>query len=137
MLMEILCPWRLRWAMIEIELPWPDKRLNPNARPNRYEKAGIVRTARDEACYLTMDAKQKLSDWYSSGLPYRIVAQYTFYPPDKRHRDIDNALSMNKAAQDGVFTALGIDDECIKRTILEWGEVVRGGRVTLRLEVLE
>jgi len=119
--------------MIEIELPWPDKALNPNSR-NRWGKVKAKSVARDIGYFTTRDTP---TVWVRYGIPDEITAQYTFCPPDKRHRDIDNCLSMMKAAQDGVCSALGIDDSRIKRTILEWGEVVKGGCVVLRLEEME
>ncbi len=76
-------------------------------------------------------------EWYSGGLPYRISAQYTFYPPDRRRRDQDNYSAAMKAYQDGVADALGVDDSCFQMAAPEWGDVVRGGKVTLRLEELE
>ena len=44
---------------------------------------------------------------------------------------------MEKNYLDGVCDALGIDDSRIKRTVLEWGEVVKGGKVVLTLEEME
>ena len=120
--------------MIEITLPWPDKRLSPNSRCHWREKAEAAHLARWDGGYLTHEVKVSTVEWYVGGLPYKIVSSYTFHPPDRRKRDIDNALAMMKPYQDGVCAALGIDDECIKRTILEWGEVVKGGKVVLRLE---
>ena len=124
--------------MITIELPWPDKRLSPNARVHWREKAEVAGIARRDGGHLTIDAIATVVEWYQSGLPYKVLAHYTFHPPDKRKRDIDNALSSMKNSVDGVCSALGIDDECIKRTVLEWGEVVKpGGKVVLRLEEME
>ena len=123
--------------MIEVTLPWPDKRLSPNSRCHWREKAEAAHLARWDGGHYTWEVKNAINEWYSGGLPYKVVAQYTFHPPDRRHRDIDNCLSMMKSTQDGVCSALGIDDNCIKRTVLEWGEVVKGGKVVLRLEEME
>jgi hypothetical protein len=41
-----------------------------------------------------------------------------------------------KAAQDGVADALGVDDSKFELEKPEWGSVVRGGKVTLRLAPL-
>ena len=57
--------------------------------------------------------------------------------PDRRKRDMDNCLAMMKPYQDGICDALGVDDSRIKRTVLEWGDVVKGGKVVLRLEEME
>ncbi len=123
--------------MIEITLPWPDKRLNPNHRCHWYVKHQATQDARWDGGYLAVEAKTKVKEWYSSGLPYEVVAHYIFHPPDRRKRDIDNCLAMEKNYQDGVCSALGIDDSCIKRTVLEWGDVVKGGKVVLRLEEMD
>ena len=117
--------------MIEITLPWPDKRLNPNAR-NRWAKINAKEDAKIEAWWCAFEEVHKQT---SKDAKYE--ACYTFYPPDKRHRDIDNCLAMMKAAQDGVCEYLAMNDEQIKRTVLEWGEVVKGGRVVLTLEEMD
>ena len=119
--------------MITIELPWPDKRLSPNSR-NRWAKIKATKWARHDAFYVTREAKNDVIEWYSGGLPYRILAQYTFYPPDRRQRDRDNFSAMMKAYQDGVCDALGIDDNCFEMEKPIWGEVTPGGKVVLRLE---
>ena len=126
--------------MLTVELPWPDKRLSPNARNHWTAKAEASQTAKAQGCYLTMEkAKQfylaQTQQRYE--MPDGFEAQYTFHPPDKRKRDIDNFLAMMKNYQDGVCAALGIDDSRIKRTVIEWGDVVKGGKVVLRLEEME
>jgi Holliday junction resolvase RusA-like endonuclease len=70
-------------------------------------------------------------------IPDILVASYVFHPPDRRKRDIDNFLAMMKNYQDGVCAALGIDDSRIKRTVIEWGDVCKGGKVVLTLTELE
>ena len=117
--------------MIEVTLPWPDKRLSPNARVHwrkRYE------AAREAQTIAKVIARNKLIRWFP---PEELQARYEFCPPDKRRRDQDNFLSMMKPYQDGVCDVYRIDDSHIKRTVLEWGEVVTGGKVVLRLEEME
>ena len=120
--------------MITITLPWPDKRLSPNSRCHWREKAEAATFERSLAYTETLLQREEALLSVLSG-DYQ--ATYIFHPPDRRKRDIDNCLSMMKAAQDGVCSALGIDDSRIKRTVLEWGEVVKGGKVVLRLEEME
>jgi crossover junction endodeoxyribonuclease RusA len=119
--------------MITITLPWPDtKKLSPNARVHWAVKHKAAKEANSLGyweAYKAWDTDKKFGD--------SIVAQYTLHPPDKRRRDLDNLLSSLKHATDGVFVAIGADDSCIQQTIVEWGDVIRGGRVTLRLEELE
>jgi len=94
-----------------ISLPWPDKRLSPNARLHWKARVGPRQDARRRAGWLTVAAagywtvKDALKA--SEGpIPVRI----TFYPPDKRHRDDDNMIASFKAWRDGVADALGVDD---------------------------
>ena len=122
--------------MITIELPWPDKRLSPNSRCHWRAKAGTIQAARFDGYVLTIDT---MEDTFKCQPLDRknYSAQYIFYPPDRRKRDMDNCLAMMKPYQDGVCSAFGVDDSRIKRTVLEWGEVVKGGKVVLRLEEME
>ena len=121
--------------MLTVDLPWPDKRLSPNARNHWTAKAEASQTAKAQGCYLTMEAELP-TGWLWIGAD-AIQASYVFHPPDKRRRDIDNFLAMMKNYQDGVCAALGMDDSRIKRTVIEWGAVVKGGKVTLRLEEMK
>ena len=120
--------------MLRVELPWPPRELSPNARVHWTAKAEAAQTAKAQGCYLTLEAELPTGWlWLDAD---GIQATYVFHPPDKRKRDIDNYLSMMKNYIDGVCAALGIDDSRIKRTVIEWGSVVKGGKVVLRLEEL-
>ena len=121
--------------MIEITLPWPNKILNPNARPNRYEKAAATRSARRNAWAITFGDGFQEHEYTEDT---KFVLQTTFCPPDKRRRDLyDNMPRMCKAYVDGIFDCLELDDWQIKRTISEWGDVTPGGKVILRLEEMK
>ena len=120
--------------MIEIVLPWPDKRLSPNARVHWAKKHQIAAKVHEDAKILTYAAVLEQYDW---SISRNLEAQYVFMSPDKRKRDIDNCLAVMKSYQDGVCVALGIDDSRIKRTILEWGDVTPDGKVVLTLEEME
>ncbi len=116
--------------MITIELPWPDKALNPNAR-NRWAKIKATKEARSIGyCEAYMKGYHRQYE----GAVCQLQLSRTFHPPDRRRRDEDNHVSMLKGYQDGIFECLWIDDSSIKRTITEWGEVVKGGKVVLTLE---
>ena len=128
--------------MIEITLPWPDKRLSPNARVHWREKSTAARVAKAQGRYLMMEIFNSPygypCSWSRKGTGnMNFQASYTFSPPDRRRRDIDNLLSQEKNYQDGVCAALEIDDSRIKRTVLEWGDVTPGGKVVLTLEEME
>ena len=125
--------------MITIELPWPDKRLSPNSRCHWAKKHQAAAQAHEDAKILTYSARMEK---HNQGSEFVTIfgdyeAHYIFQPPDRRRRDIDNIHSSCKNYQDGVCAALGIDDSRIKRTVLEWGEVVKGGKVVLRLEEMK
>ena len=119
--------------MIEITLPWPDKALNPNSR-NRWAKIKATKQARHDAYWLTLQTCPLVFNLKDRSFE----ACLTYYPPDWRKRDIlDNLPSSMKPYIDGVCDLLNIDDSQIRRTINEWGEVVKGGKVVLRLEEMK
>jgi len=94
-----------------ISLPWPDKRLSPNARLHWRAKVGPKQAAKIAAGWATVaakgfyDAKEALA--LSDG---PIPVEMRFYPPDARLRDDDNMIGSMKAARDGIADALGVDD---------------------------
>ena len=123
--------------MLRVELPWPPRELSPNAHVHWTRSAEAKQTAKAQGCCLTMELFQGQLIRMSGGWAESYEASYTFHPPDKRKRDIDNFLASMKHYQDGVCAALGIDDTRIKRTVIEWGAVVKGGKVVLRLEEMK
>lgn len=94
-----------------VTLPWPDRRLSPNARLHWRAKLGPKQDAKRIAAYLTIVAEgfpmvrhaMKCSD-------DPIAVTITFYPPDKRHRDDDNMIGAFKSWRDGIADALGVND---------------------------
>ena len=112
--------------MVTIELPWPNKILSPNTR-------GCWQTKLD-----AKEAAKELGYWvgaqHSGQLRGNVHAWLTFYPPDKRKRDLDNLLASMKSDIDGVCTGLGIDDSQIKRVTAEWGDLLpKTGKVVLHM----
>ena len=83
--------------MIEITLPWPDKRLNPNSR-NKWAKIKAKEDARNESWWCAFESSMGFSAKYRAKKDEIYEARYTFCPPDRRHRDIDNCLAMMKTA---------------------------------------
>ena len=120
--------------MITIELPWPDKRLSPNAR-NKWAKIKAIEEAREYGGWVAHEARMQPGIVLSAA--NGLKAQYAFYPPDRRRRDQDNYSAMMKSYQDGVCDALGIDDSCFQMAAPVWAEVVKGGKVVLRLEEMK
>lgn len=61
-----------------------------------------------------------------------IKVKLTFYPPDRRRRDLEN---FEKTFNDALTKAgLWLDDSQIKHKEVVWGEVFKGGAVLVELE---
>lgn len=94
-----------------IVLPWPDKRLSPNARLHWRSKVGPKQSAKRIAAWTTTatpgfyETRAALRQDES-----RTPIKVTFYPPDARRRDDDNMVGSFKTARDGIADAFGIDD---------------------------
>lgn len=115
--------------MNELVLPWPDRRLHPNARVHWAQRSKAVKAARHEAGILTMRA-----GWQAIALPPgRLHLWLDFYPPDRRKRDDDGLLSSMKSARDGIADALGIDDARFVSHPFVKDEVRPGGEVRIRI----
>ena len=60
------------------------------------------------------------------------AVEITLYPPDARRRDLDN---YNKALFDALTNArVWEDDSQVKRMAIEWGPVVKPGRVEINIK---
>ena len=86
---------------ITITVPLPDKALSPNARCHWRRIAEEKRMARDVANIKARFALnlEPAPRWDKAR------AQVTFYWPDKRRRDADNAMASLKAVVDGIADA--------------------------------
>ena len=109
-----------------IELPWPDKRLSPNARGHWAKAASVKQAAKRDAKMAALAAGYRNLNF--EALHLRI----TFHPPDNQHRDLDNMLASLKSALDGVRDAVGVDDSAWELTIRR-GEKVKGGVVVVEI----
>lgn len=87
--------------------------------------------------YLTPDARryyghvkwQVATEAKMLNLDSELFVMCTLRPPDKRRRDLDNAW---KVVSDSLTKArLWQDDHQIRRLVLQWGEPVEGGQVTI------
>lgn len=113
-----------------VTLPWPDKRLSPNARLHWATKARATKASRNEALW---------AFWAAGARKLKIGAPkitMTFCPPDRRRRDRDNLIASMKAATDGIADALGIDDSKFETTY-RMGEPVKGGAVLVTVRGIE
>jgi len=112
-----------------VVLPWPDQKLSPNnaAKIHWAPKGKAVKLARTASYVLTRaQFPQGKPKW--SGARISI----TFCPPDRRKRDLQNAISSAKALVDGIADALGIDDSEFK-IAYDFGPVVKGGSVRVEI----
>lgn len=119
---------------LRIALPWPDKRLSPNARLHWRQKSEVVKRARWDAAYALLEAAGgSLSAIRAAlGSEGRIPLSFRFYPPDRRLRDDDNAIASMKAARDGLADALGVNDRRF-RSSYEFAEPEKPGRVEIEV----
>jgi crossover junction endodeoxyribonuclease RusA len=107
-----------------VTLPFPDKRLSPNARLHHMALSRAKKTAR----WASYALAQPLGKIEASALHVTI----TICPPDRRHRDEDNMIASLKASNDGVADAIGVDDSKWRVTHV-FGEPVKGGSVTIEI----
>lgn len=112
----------------EIFLPWPDRKLSPNARLHWAALARIKRRAKNEAFWLAKEAGVGKIEAET------ISVRYAIYPPDRRARDQDNIIASLKAYADGIAQAIGIDDSKWNISIAPRGAVERNGMIKVELE---
>lgn len=114
--------------MVTLTLPWPPSTNKAHRRSGKHmHLAKASTTYRLAVRSLIVAAKLP-------GLPIHgyLEVCVTLCPPDKRRRDEDNFAG--KALFDAL-TKAGVwdDDSQIRRKVTEWGEVVKGGRVTVEI----
>lgn len=119
--------------VILLRLAWPSSALWQNRRHHWRQQRLEARLAREAAWAEALIA---------GALQMPKTPQYTlcfsFYPPDRRKRDLHNMPATQKAAIDGIQDALGVDDSAF-RVIwpTEWGAVCKGGSVLCEVRVAE
>ena len=109
-------------------LPWPDRRLSPNARVHWSVLASAKKKAKEFAYYTTLGAG--LSRIGAD----QLLVRYSFFPPSRRPFDLDNAVASMKAAADGIALAIGVDDSKWQIEIAPRGPVEKNGKVKVELE---
>ena len=114
--------------LVAVELPWPDSALSANSR-NRWAKIKAVTPARQMAKLTALNSRMHV---IKPGIGDLIISM-EFYPPTKRAFDLDGCITRCKAYQDGIFDALGIDDNLIVEINAKRCQVVKCGLV--RIEV--
>ena len=110
-----------------VDLPWPDKRLSPNARVHWARKALVVKKARVDAAWAAREAGLQ-------GIPATAIkATIIFSPKTARAYDLDNALASLKPAIDGIAAVVGVDDSRWNFELCR-GLPCKGGKVRIVLE---
>ncbi|WP_429180019.1 RusA family crossover junction endodeoxyribonuclease [Aeromonas salmonicida] len=119
------------WTMT---LPWPPstnriwRNVAVSGKPRTLlsQEGRVYRKAAADACLVAKLAGKQISD----RLALRLVVQ----APDRRARDLDNTV---KAVQDALTHAgVWLDDSQIDRLLVERGPVVKGGMVSVTVEVM-
>jgi Holliday junction resolvase RusA-like endonuclease len=113
-----------------MRFPFPNPKLSPNKRTSHRWLTEERQQAREIGYWIVKDA----------GISFpknsRLQLIIKICPPDLRGRDDDNIYSSFKSYRDGMFKALEMNDKKIRRTILEWGEVEKGGALYVELALL-
>ena len=117
--------------MIEFELPWFPKELNPNQKRLHPAKRNKIIQQYKHDCYYSIKATgiQKKIISITRNMPLAII----FYPPCNRRRDLDNCYAAIKAGLDGVADAFKIDDSTFRPVLLDFGEKYKSGKIILRV----
>lgn len=116
-----------------VEIGWPDRRLSPNSRAHWRARQAPKKALRQEAHWaaLAADGYDAVIETYrDNDKPIPIL--FTFCPPDRRPRDMDNIIASLKAGCDGLADAIQCDDRRFVPTF-KWGEVVKPGKVVIEL----
>lgn len=95
-----------------IYLPWYPKELSPNARNHWATKAKYKKLYRTACWAATKEVCKGIN------LPDgKIDVLIEFFPPSKRHYDLDNCLASIKSGLDGVADALLVNDKRFALTV--------------------
>lgn len=113
-----------------IDLAWPRSSLSPNARVHWATKASVAKVYRTGTFWQVRAVVPKKLEWE------KVCVSYTFHPPDKRRRDLDNLIASCKALSDGISDAIGIDDSKFVPTY-QMGEPIKGGAVIVTIEEMK
>ncbi|MBQ4681632.1 RusA family crossover junction endodeoxyribonuclease [Aeromonas dhakensis] len=115
-------------------LPWPPstnliwRNVAVSGKPRTLlsQEGRVYRKVAADACLAAKLAGKQIPD----RLALRLVVQ----APDRRARDLDNTV---KAVQDALTHAgVWLDDSQIDRLLVERGPVVKGGMVSVTVEVM-
>ena len=109
-------------------LPWPDKRLSPNARMHWAALAKAKKKAKTDAYHIALEAGIGKIE------AEKVLVRYSFFPPSRRAYDLDNLIASMKAGADGIAMAIGIDDSKWNIAVSPHGPVEKNGMVKIDIE---
>lgn len=95
---------------LTVTLPWPDRRLFPNARVFWASKAKQVKTHRRLAYFEALKIQEAIPAEVRSDETKSIFYRIIYTPKINRKRDEDGIISACKSYLDGVSEAIGIND---------------------------
>lgn len=108
-----------------LTFPWFPKELSPNSRSHWAVIAKHKKAYRIEWWAIGQEAK---------AIPLRdgkVHLSIDFYPPSKRHYDLDNCLASIKSGLDGLADALQVDDKRFTLTVRLHEQVLGAIKVTI------
>lgn len=116
-----------------IVLPWPAAALSPNSRAHWQVLYQAKKRARRQARLLT---DTQVAYRFPGTPPFHL--HMTFFPPSRRHYDLDNLVGRMKAPIDGMCDSLQINDRDFKSTSqrmadYEMTRACKGGAVELTI----
>ena len=116
----------------EVDLPWPDPKLGPNARVHYMALARLRKEAKNFSIMKTRMAihAAKISRIKPVG---KVNIQLMPCPPTRHGQDEDNLLAKLKAALDGIAYAMGVDDKNFHFLEQAWFPAKKPGKVIVRV----
>ena len=111
-----------------IRLPWPSSAMSQNGSHGHWTKKANARKAARRTAFTL--ARQQL---VRHPMPDAELI-FTYSPPDRRRRDVQNMPELLKAYIDGIADAMGCDDNKFRPVYpSEFGPVVKGGAVLVHI----
>ena len=93
-----------------VNLPWPDRKLVPNARVFWAAKAKEVKRHRRLAFMAALDLQEQIPAAVRANEEASIYYTISYEPKINRKRDEDGVIAACKSYLDGVSEAIGIND---------------------------
>jgi crossover junction endodeoxyribonuclease RusA len=117
--------------MSGFDCPWPNRNLNPNVKVHWAVKAKFAKKHKQDCFSLCKQARITAD---GNG---KIDVFISFYPPDRRVRDLDNIIASMKYALDGIALALGVNDSRFRLHTELHDEVVKFGLVRIKIKMAD